>query len=155
MWEDNRSEKRQKKSTWPKGSWALRREVEALWTEEGEVVGGAGGCWEEERNRQRRKYSWKMFDVHACRAGAREAEILKRRRPWSCKFSLPHKSTFSSHYILSWQCWCYSLTVLLKTTICYKKYIHLFVVCKQDRYGICQFMHWCKGLETVLFPGWQ
>lgn len=43
---------RKKRSTWPKGSWALRGEVEALRTEEGEVVGGAGGCWEETTKRK-------------------------------------------------------------------------------------------------------
>lgn len=53
MQEDNMSKKRKKMSTWPKGSWALRRgEVETLRTEEGEVVGGAGGCWEEEEKEE-------------------------------------------------------------------------------------------------------
>jgi len=46
---ESKEERKKNPSTWPKGSWALRGEVEALRTEEGEVVGGAGGCWEERR----------------------------------------------------------------------------------------------------------
>lgn len=49
-------QKREKKadiSTWPEGSWSRGRgEVEALWTEEGEIVWGARCCWEEEKEKE-------------------------------------------------------------------------------------------------------
>lgn len=48
-------ERTQMGSTWPKGSRALRGEVEALRTEEGEVVGSAGGCWDRVEGRRKRE----------------------------------------------------------------------------------------------------
>ncbi len=44
--DDARAQTSKKRSTWPEGSRALRGEVEALRTEEGEVVGSTGGCWD-------------------------------------------------------------------------------------------------------------
>lgn len=103
----NRKEKKKKKSTWPKGSWALRRgEVEALRTEEGEVVGGAGGCWEEKRREEKGgNKAGKCFKEHACRAGAREAEVNRRACAWSC------------------------LACLLKTGLCFSILIILVSIC--------------------------
>ncbi len=44
--DDARAQTSKKRSTWPEGSRALRGEVQALRTEEGEVVGSTGGCWD-------------------------------------------------------------------------------------------------------------
>lgn len=60
-----------------------------------------------ERKRERDRGGGKArrcFEVHACRAGAREAE-LKKRWPYALKLCLPLKRVFRSHYIKSRQCW--------------------------------------------------
>ncbi len=69
--DDARAQTSKKRSTWPEGSRALRGEAEALRTEEGEVVGSTGGCWDSMRERERDRQT----DIQKVRESAN-----KRRR---------------------------------------------------------------------------
>lgn len=117
-----RERERKKRSTWPKGSWALRGEVEALRTEEGEVVGGAGGCWEETTKRKEGgnkagKRFWRS--LHAEQEAEKQSVFFFFQKRRACALSLKERVLFSEFLnviilLSSFD----TLMVWLKTTIC-------------------------------------